>query len=110
MIPETPAGKIQTVLEFVKAGIFDKEEAFKIICDNNTDPSKAYVDGDIKFFIYNLDTETHYSGWQKYEDSTNFPTEKKSFKFSKGCDHDWKDYIGFSASYKYCTKCDMKRE
>lgn len=26
-----------------------------------------------------------------------------------GCDHDWKPYIGFTESYKYCTKCPEKR-
>lgn len=25
-----------------------------------------------------------------------------------GCNHDMKKYVGFSESYKYCTKCDHK--
>jgi hypothetical protein len=25
------------------------------------------------------------------------------------CNHTWKTYIGFSQSYKYCTKCPEKR-
>lgn len=26
-----------------------------------------------------------------------------------GCIHDWKDYVGFSLSYKYCSVCDEKK-
>ncbi len=25
-----------------------------------------------------------------------------------GCAHDWKNYLGFTESYKYCTKCNEK--
>ena len=25
------------------------------------------------------------------------------------CDHTFKDYVGFNESYKYCTKCDLKK-
>jgi hypothetical protein len=24
------------------------------------------------------------------------------------CSHDWKEYIGFTERYNYCTKCDTK--
>lgn len=24
------------------------------------------------------------------------------------CTHEWKEYIGFTERYKYCTKCDSK--
>lgn len=24
------------------------------------------------------------------------------------CSHDWKEYIGFTERYNYCTKCDNK--
>jgi hypothetical protein len=26
------------------------------------------------------------------------------------CSHTWKNYVGFTETYEYCTKCDMKRE
>jgi hypothetical protein len=26
------------------------------------------------------------------------------------CSHSWQNYIGFSKSYKFCTKCDTKRD
>lgn len=26
------------------------------------------------------------------------------------CKHDWKPYIGFTESFKYCIKCDERRE
>lgn len=27
---------------------------------------------------------------------------------SKECSHSWSNYVGFSESYKFCTKCDLK--
>ena len=24
------------------------------------------------------------------------------------CSHDWKEYIGFTERYNYCSKCDVK--
>lgn len=26
------------------------------------------------------------------------------------CKHHWRNYIGFTESFKYCTKCDERRE
>lgn len=26
------------------------------------------------------------------------------------CKHNWKNYLGFTESFKYCTKCDEKRD
>lgn len=26
-----------------------------------------------------------------------------------GCNHNWKQYVGFTESYRYCTKCTEKR-
>jgi len=34
-------------------------------------------------------------------------TKKKKLKV---CNHDWKEYTGIRESYKFCTKCDAKRE
>lgn len=28
----------------------------------------------------------------------------------KKCQHEWKDYHGFTESYKYCSKCGVKKE
>ncbi len=32
-----------------------------------------------------------------------------NFDDHKGCNHRWKNYVGFSEAYKYCTKCSEKR-
>lgn len=32
-----------------------------------------------------------------------------SFDGHKGCNHNWKNYVGFKEAYKYCTKCPEKR-
>lgn len=37
-----------------------------------------------------------------------FDSGNASFKIE--CFHDWKEYIGFTESFKYCTKCDKKRD
>jgi hypothetical protein len=29
---------------------------------------------------------------------------------SQGCNHDFKQYNGFTESYRYCTKCDQKEK
>jgi hypothetical protein len=26
------------------------------------------------------------------------------------CDHDWKDYVGFTNRFTYCEKCNCKKE
>lgn len=33
------------------------------------------------------------------------PSEKNEFK----CEHNWKNYVGFTESFTYCIKCDEKR-
>ncbi len=30
--------------------------------------------------------------------------------YSEGCQHQWKEYIGFSETYYFCAVCDKKRE
>lgn len=27
-----------------------------------------------------------------------------------GCKHEWKDYIGMTDAFKYCVKCDEKKD
>ncbi len=28
----------------------------------------------------------------------------------KECEHEWKQYVGFTETYTYCKKCDKKEE
>lgn len=30
-------------------------------------------------------------------------------KTQEACWHTWKEYIGFTEKYKFCTKCDLKK-
>lgn len=30
-------------------------------------------------------------------------------KLNLDCDHDWKQYQGFTENYDYCSKCDIKK-
>lgn len=27
-----------------------------------------------------------------------------------GCEHEWKDYVGFRESFTYCKKCDQRKD
>ena len=67
------------------------------ILDGVQKDTKLKVDEGIYVFTYNL-----YDFVKKDNNSTTqLMTEIK-------CSHDWKEYIGFTERYNYCTKCDSK--
>lgn len=40
---------------------------------------------------------------------TSIPTAALPLKPAEPCRHEWKQYVGFTARYDYCGKCDAKR-
>ena len=46
--------------------------------------------------------------WKEMFDSSPAIYKTPMFEDSKSCDHDLKQYIGFSESYKFCSKCNYK--
>lgn len=35
---------------------------------------------------------------------------KESKETNEECNHDWKIYVGFTKSFKYCAICDAKQD
>jgi hypothetical protein len=47
-------------------------------------------------------------GWNDSESITS-DLRNKPVETQKNCEHSYKDYTGLYESYKYCTKCDIKK-
>jgi hypothetical protein len=47
-------------------------------------------------------------GWLDEDEDDD--TNATALGISNGCLHDWKQYTGFTESYWFCSRCDLKRE
>lgn len=48
--------------------------------------------------------------WKRVGDTVTITIDTGvRFDHPKGCNHNWKNYVGFKEAYKYCTKCPEKR-
>jgi hypothetical protein len=72
------------------------------ILDGVQKDTKLKVDEGIYVFTYNF-----YDFVKKDNNSTTQLMTTDDVNEIK-CSHDWKEYIGFTERYKYCTKCDNK--
>ncbi len=57
-------------------------------------------------YFLRLDDGSNIYVWAAPKEVMNYgPTAAEN----KACSHDWKEYVGFTQKYDYCTKCDEKR-
>jgi hypothetical protein len=93
---------------------FIKNMRYDIICYNLFQPQTRGVVNSMNEIVRVVDENGNLTGKAMYFTVTTISSWDYTWRkgvsvIDQQCDHDWKTYIGFSETYDYCSKCDIRR-